>query len=426
MNEKHIQRDFMKYVSLNIIGMIGLSCYILADTFFVAQGIGVHGLTALNLAIPAYSFIHGTGLMIGMGGATRFAISKSEQIFTQALYQWVLMAALFLFAGLFLSQSIAVMLGADHQTLENTTIYLKTILCFAPFFMLDNIVICFVRNDGNPKLSMAAMLIGSLSNIILDYIFIFPCEMGMFGAALATGVAPVVGLMVLSTHFMKRKNTFHVSRQLPKIKDWLDITFLGGSALITELSSGVVMIVFNMMILRLAGNTGVAAYGIIANIALVVIAIFTGIAQGMQPIVSRCCGTENMSGAKQVLKYSVVTAGIIAMMVYGLSVVFAEPMVAAFNKDANELLTSIATNGMRIYFTAFAFVGINILSATYFSAVGCSKNAWVISLLRGFVLIIPMVLVLAALFGINGVWMSLTVTEFVVLLISVGMIKRIS
>ncbi|MEG0753900.1 MAG: MATE family efflux transporter, partial [Angelakisella sp.] len=245
MKHTNIRHTFIKYVSLNIIGMIGLSCYILADTFFVARGIGANGLTALNLAIPIYSFIHGIGLMIGMGGATRFAISKREQVFTQATGYAMLAACLFVAVGLFFSTQLATMLGANADTLQNTSIYLKTILCFAPMFLLNNVLICFVRNDGNPKLSMAAMLIGSLSNIVLDYLFIFPCNMGMFGAAFATGIAPVISLIILSAHFIKKQNTFRLRTQKLQIKALWDITSLGLSALIIELSSGIVMIVFN-------------------------------------------------------------------------------------------------------------------------------------------------------------------------------------
>ena len=424
MKQTNIKRNFFKYVSLNIVGMIGLSCYILADTFFVARGVGANGLAALNLAIPIYSFIHGIGLMIGMGGATRFTLSKSEKTFTQAVYYALFTVCLFLILGIFFSSYMASALGADNDTLQNTTIYLKTILCFSPMFLLNNVIICFVRNDGSPQLSMFAMLIGSLSNIILDYIFIFPCKMGMFGAALATGIAPVISLIILSNHFIKKQNTCHLFRQKPQIKALTDITSLGLSALITESSSGIVIIVFNVIILKLEGNTGVAAYGIIANIALVVIAIFTGMSQGMQPIISRCHRLKNREGIRKILKYGVVTAISIAMIVYSISTIFAESIVGAFNKDSNLQLAKIATNGLRIYFTAFAFVGINIVCTTYFSAVDNPKNAFIISILRGFIVIIPTALILPALFGINAVWLAMTFAEFVVLLVATRMMLK--
>lgn len=423
MKDTNIKETFFKYVSLNIIGMIGLSCYILADTFFVARGIGANGLTALNLAIPVYSFIHGTGLMFGMGGATRFTISKSEKIFTQAVYYVLFVACVFVIAGLFFTSQIATVLGADADTLQNTKTYLKVILCFSPMFLINNVMICFVRNDNNPKLAMIAMLVGSLSNIVLDYVFIFPCNLGMFGAAFATGIAPVISLIILSTHFIRKRNSFYFKIKNVKIAGFSDMVCLGVSSLITEFSSGIVMIVFNTIILRLVGNVGVAAYGIIANISLVVIAVFTGISQGMQPILSLLYREKKKENIRKIVRYGFVTATFIAVIVYAISFVFAEPIVTAFNKDHNIQLNQIAVNGLRIYFTAFIFVGINILCATYFSSVDKPKNAFVISLLRGFLVIVPAAFILSALFGINGVWLTMTVTEFIVVLVSIRKMK---
>lgn len=189
-----IKNTFMRYILTNVIGMIGLSCYILADTFFVSKGLGVTGLTSLNLSISIYSFINATGLLIGIGGATKYSIyqardkhNKANIIFTNSIKIGVICGIIFLLIGLLGSSSLSNLLGADKDTFAMTNTYLKTLLCFAPFFILNNIFIAFIRNDGDPKLSMAGMLIGSLANIILDYVFIFPLQWGMFGAAFATG-----------------------------------------------------------------------------------------------------------------------------------------------------------------------------------------------------------------------------------------------
>lgn len=417
-------KNFTKYVSLSVLGMLGLSCYILADTFFVARGIGANGLAALNLAIPVYSFINGAGLMIGMGAATRYSISKSKSSFTQALYFIALIAAIFVIAGLFLADNLATLLGTDADTYQMTVTYLKVIMCFTPMFMLNNLIICFVRNDGDPKLSMAAMQLGSLSNIILDYVFVFPLNMGMFGAALATGIAPVVSLCVLSSHFIKKKNKFRAYKLRLNFQSLFDISSLGISALITELSSGVVIIVFNSLILSIEGNLGVAAYGIIANIALVVLSIFTGISQGVQPLMSKSYGQNDNSVLKQLLKYELITVIALASGAYIILFTFAEPIVALFNKDQNIQLANMATAGLRIYFTAFLFAGINIMSAAFFSAIARPKNAFLISLLRGFAVIIPISLAFSWLFGMTGIWISMTVTEFIVLFYSVIKMKQ--
>lgn len=421
MKQNNIFYTFMKYSTLNVLGMLGLSCYILADTFFVARGMGVNGLTSLNLAIPIYSFIHGLGLMIGMGGSTRYSISKSNHrknsssiIFTQALKFTIVLSLILLAIGLFFSSNLATLLGSSDTTHTMTTTYLKTILIFAPMFMLNNLFICFVRNDNNPKLSMYAMLIGSFSNVILDYIFIFPLNMGMFGAALATAIAPIISLMILSLHFLKKKNSFIYVRSKFKMESIKDICVLGVSALITEVSSGVVMIIFNGIILSLLGNIGVAAYGILANIALVITAIFTGISQGIQPIISENYGSSNKNNVRKIYSYGIITALICALIIYIIIFIFSNPIVSIFNGEHNLALEEIAINGMHIYFTAFIFTGVNIVTSIYFSSIDKPKHSFIISILRGFILIIPITLLLASLLGINGVWMSLPITEFIV------------
>ncbi|WP_097014238.1 MATE family efflux transporter [Anaerocolumna aminovalerica] len=426
MENTNTKQTFFKYVTHNVLGMIGLSCYILADTFFIARGVGANGLTALNLAIPIYSFIHGTGLMIGMGGATRFAISKSKTVFTQAFYYVLIMASIFVSIGILLSGGLANLLGANADTYQMATTYLQVILCFSPMFMLNNLVICFVRNDDNPKLVMNAMLIGSFSNIILDYIFVFPLKMGMFGAALATGIAPIISLLILSMHFIKKRNSFQLYRLRPQPRTYLDISLIGVSSLVTELSSGIVIIVFNSIILRIKGNLGVAAYGIIANIALVVISIFIGIAQGVQPILSKNYGEQNKQNVKKVLNYGIVTVVTFALIIYGFFFLFSEPIVGVFNKEHDRELARIAVQGLRIYFTSFLFAGINILCCTYFSSIDKLRNAFIISILRGFIFIIPLAMILSSMYGMIGVWLTMTLTEFLVLILTVVLLKNIN
>ena len=212
-------KEFIRYSSFNVLGMLGLSCYILADTYFVSRGLGTNGLAALNLAIPVYSFLHGSGLMIGMGGGAKYSIQKSlktkkdaNQTFSNAIMLAAAAAAVFCVLGTFFASPIVFLLGADAEIDQMAVSYLQTVLNFAPAFLLNNVLLCFVRNDGAPQLSMAAMIGGSLANIVLDYVFIFPCDMGMFGAALATGLAPIISIMILSPFLYKEKMDFILQR----------------------------------------------------------------------------------------------------------------------------------------------------------------------------------------------------------------------
>ncbi len=414
-------RDFVKYSSLNVLGMIGLSCYILADTFFVSKGLGTNGLAALNLAIPIYSFIHGSGLMIGMGGGTAYSIYSSRRehtsanrAFTNAVYLAAALAVVFVLTGVFFSETITDLLGADDDVYDMTKTYLQVILLFAPAFLLNNVLLCFVRNDGAPQLSMAAMIGGSLSNVMLDWVFIFPCQMGIFGAVFATGLAPIISMIILSPHFICRKNRFHFTKCRPSGKLAGRIFSGGVPSLITEVSSGVVIIVFNAIILKLEGNVGVAAYGVIANISLVIIAIYTGIAQGIQPIISRSYGQNNISDINAILRYALTAMLIFSAVIYALVFFGASQIASVFNSENDPLLQSIAAQGLRLYFIACPFAGFNIIISVYFTSTERPLPAHIISLLRGFIVIIPMAFLLSSVGKILGVWCAFPATELLV------------
>lgn len=424
--------EYAKYTCLNVLGMIGLSCYILADTYFVAKGLGSKGLAALNLAIPVYSFIHGSGLMLGMGGATRYSMAKGQgqrnlmdEAFTCTLLLLGCFAGIFFLTGIFGGGKITGLLGADREVFAMCRTYLRVLLLFAPAFMLNDVLLCFVRNDGAPRLSMTAMLAGSISNIILDYVFIFGLRMGIFGAVLATGFAPVISMAVLSVFLIKGRNQFCPVRCKVKVSAAKHIFAGGVPSLVAELSSGIVMMIFNGIILSLEGNTGVAAYGVIANLSLVVIAVFTGIAQGIQPIVSRYYGMKNQEALRAVFWYAVITAAVLSGLVYAGISLGADDVAAVFNREGNQRLREIAVRGMRIYFTGCLPAGFNIVLSVYLTSVDKAKPAGVISLLRGIIVILPVTFLLPAVLGMTGLWLSFPVTEMLVGITGISLCRKL-
>ncbi|NLP33808.1 MAG: MATE family efflux transporter [Clostridiales bacterium] len=416
-----VLKDFMKYVSLNVLGMIALSCYILADTFFISKALGAAGIAALNLSISVFSIISGTGLMIGIGGATRYSILHSQEekertniVFSISIKLGLLLGLIFLIIGVIASDNLAILLGADSSIFMMTKTYLMTILCFAPFFILNNIIIAFVRNDHNPKLAMIAMLTGSISNIILDYIFIFPLGMGMFGAAFATCLAPIISIGVTSIHFIKGKSNLRLLRCRMELSRIIDILALGLSAFINEISSAITLITFNLVILSLEGNLGVASYGIIANLALIGVAIFTGIAQGIQPLVSKGYGQRDSVFLKKVLKMAIITSLIFATFIYTVTFVYSDGIVQIFNSEQNIEIARLSKTGLRIYFIGFFFAGLNIIIAMYLSATESAKDSFLISIARGCVIIVPMVLLLSRAWKMTGIWFAFVLTEAIV------------
>ncbi len=429
MDHRPIRKDFLKYTSQNMMGMIGLSCYILADTYFVSQGLGPDGLTALNLAIPFYNFIQGVGLMLGMGGATKFSILRGEGreeealgVFTQSLLMALVGALVFVIPGVCFPNQLSTLLGGTGVVHGMTATYLRVLLSFSPAFLLNNVLLCYVRNDCAPRLAMTAMLGGSFSNILLDYLFIFPLDMGMFGVVLATGLAPVISLIILAPHF--RNSSLRFKKEGLRLRGVGEMAALGSPSLISELSSGLVLILFNLIILDLAGNLGVAGYGVVANIYLVVLALFTGLGQGIQPLVSAAWGRRDRERVHAVYKYALWAVVGLAASVYLLSVLLDGPIVAAFNREKDPLLQEIAVRGLRLYFTAFLFAGFNIVTAVFFSSMDRPRSGFTVSILRGFILIVPLAVLMSRLWGMDGVWLSAPVSEAITALVAVILLRK--
>lgn len=428
MNNEKCLKEFIRYVTLNVLGMIGISCYILADTFFIAQGLGSNGLTALNLIIPVYNLMHGCGLMLGMGGASRYSMlkgqGKSEKgnvVFTHTVALALVFAVAYMIAGGFFAEKISLVLGADQDVFGMCTVYLRTLLLFSPMFLLNDVFVCFVRNDGAPQLSMTAMLVSSFSNIVFDYVFIFVFGWGMFGAVFATGLSPVIGLCIMSSHYFRKKNRFHFTKTEPVGSVFGYIFGGGASSFIVEMSSGIVILIFNVIMLKLQGNTGVAAYGVIANLSLVMIAIYTGIGQGIQPLISRYYGMRQKDKIKKMFRYGLVTVGFLSVLIYAGVFFEAEGIVRIFNSEADALLQEIAEKGLKLYFTGGIFAGFNIVLSIYFMASDRIKPANLISSLRGFILIIPLAFLMAGIWKITGLWMTFPVTEMLTAIIGLGL-----
>lgn len=421
-------KKFLKYIGLNTLGMIGISCYILVDTLFISQKLGSIGLASLNFAIAIYTIINGLGLMLGIGGATKFSVEKetsknTSPTFTHTVFIGMLFALVLLMSGVFFSNEISTLLGADAKTLEYTSIYIKMILIFSPFYILNNIVLAFVRNDSSPQLSMCAMLTSSFSNIILDYVFMYVMQMEMFGAVLATCFSPIISLLILSFHFIKQKNSFFICRCKVNLRIILKILSYGFSAFVGELASSVSLIVFNLVLVGNYGNIAVASYGIIANIALVCTAVATGIAQGTQPLVSSYYGRGDTKQLSSLTRYAILTSALVSIGIYLILFVFTNEIVLVFSGN-DVALHNMSVTGTKLYFIGFLFASVNIVVTAILSASLRYKRSMVISLLRSCLLLIPTVLLSQIIGGIIGIWLAYPITEFIVLIITLLSITR--
>ena len=425
-----VERKFARYISQNILGMIGISAYVLADTCFISQAEGARGITALNLVLPLYSLIFAIGSMTGVGAATRFSIQSArgdrdaDFYFSNAIEFAVIFSMIFVAMGAWIPDRIVAFLGGDAEIVKVGTPYTRIFMVCAPFFMLNYIFGAFVRNDGDPSLAMAATLSSSLFNIVMDYILMFPLKLGMAGAALATGLSPLVGIAVAGIHFLTRKNTIQVRWTLPDWKKLIRSWQLGTSAFVGEIASGVTTVVFNFLILGIAGNDGVAAYGIVANAAIVATAIFNGVAQGSQPLLSDYYGKNEQGSLRRVLMLSVGTAFVLSLLVILVTNQSAETLIAVFNSEQNQQMASYALQGVRLYFIGFLFAGFNIVGTGFLSATESAGWAFVTSILRGFVAIAVCAFTMSRLFGMTGIWLAFAAAELLTAVVMASVLLR--
>ena len=415
-------KRFTKYVTQSIAGMIGISVYILADTFFISVHSGADGLAVLNLILPVYGLVYAIGSMIGIGSATRYAINKAkgentDHYFVQSLVWTIIVAIPFMLIGIFIPDKALALLGADAGLIRLGRSYLRIMLIATPFFMCNYTFTAFARNDGAPSIAMIGSICGSMFNIVFDYILMFPAKLGLSGAALATTICPLVTMSICTTHYLSRRNQVGFKWTTPSFKHIISCCQLGISAFVGEISSGVTTIVFNFLILGIAGNVGIAAYGVVANLSIVAVAIFNGLAQGAQPLMSESYGKGEAAQVKKLLKWSLVVCLAAEALLELIIWTATDPLIHIFNSENNMQMLTYAHTGMRLYFLGFLIAGINIVLVAYFSATDEPRTAITGSLMRGFFAIIICAVILSKLFGLNGVWISLLASETITFLI---------
>ncbi|MGP6139018.1 MULTISPECIES: MATE family efflux transporter [unclassified Jeotgalibaca] len=413
-----IRRDFFQFVSFSVLSMVGQSLFILADTYFIANGVGAQGLAALNIVLPLVNIINGLGWMFGIGGATQFSITKSQgqqkaanAHFTQTVITAGVLAVLFTIICQLFARQILSFLGASGGLFEMAYDYYLVLTLFIPFFILNNVIISFIRNDYNPRLAMMGMICGGIINIIFDYIFIYPFGWGLTGAAIATIFSPAVSLLICSLHFKYGRRTLAFQAIKFESTRLISTLRIGFSSFLNEFSSAFVMLIFNLILLKMAGDIGVSAYSIVANMNIIAVSIFTGIGQGFQPLISIYHGKGNDVAVQKVLKLGLLTSFLIGLFFVILGFLVPDIIVRIFNGENNLQLTQLAIPAVRLYFLSFLFTGINFTITFYLAAMNQGKKSMVVSALRGLVLVYPVVMIMSKAIGINGIWLAMTIVE---------------
>ncbi|MGL5575817.1 MAG: MATE family efflux transporter [Sarcina sp.] len=408
-----------KYMIPSVSGMLGLSVCIFFDTMFIGRRLGELGLASLNIAVPIFTLYYAIAMTFGVGGATALSIAigqkkmhKANAIFTSSMVGALAVVILLNILSYFFIDNICYILGASAQTFPFVKEYIKIVLNFNFIFILSNVLNVFVRSDKAPRLSMISIIVTNIMNIVLDYIFIYPLNMGMRGAALATTIAQAVGVLVLFIHFFSKNNSLHLEFREVRFGKIGKIISNGMPSFATELSAGFVILIFNNVILSIGGNIAVSAYGIIANVALIFLAVFNGISQGMQPLVSVNHGAKKEERVKVLFKKSFEIALILGIIFFLIGAIFPRQIISIFTNQTGSII-GITAYGLRLYFIAFIFMGINIVGIAYLQAMQKNKISFLLSTFRGLILTVVLVFVLSKIWGLTGVWLTVPIVEFI-------------
>lgn len=423
-----INHEVRHYVTRNVVATLGLSLYVIIDTLFISIAAGALGLATLNIVLPIFSLFNATGLLLGVGGATIFSLNKVlhpervKDLFSELMTFAAVFGTLVAVLLTIFTRPVVDFLGADAQTRQMAITYLRIAAWSGPLYMCSYISVNFIRNDNNPTLTMKATLTETLAVILIDWFFIFGCGLKIEGAALAVLFSPMISLLVLTRHrhFAGRQLTLHWQR--PQLKSLALAAKLGVAAALNELSNGVSIYFFNHVLLQLANNYAVAAYGVISNTAIVVLAIANGVALGVQPIASREFGEGHLANVTQALKRGSLITLALAAINFTILMVFKTPIIALFNTDHSAQLAAFANTGVPIYFTGIFFIAMNLMMILFLTAINMPRASFALSLLRGYAILLPAILLMAQFFGINGVWAAVPFTEGVVFVIGITII----
>lgn len=426
-----IKKLFYHYLFASVTGMLVKSIHIVLDGIFVGNGVGAGALAAVNIIMPVFSLFMALAMMLSVGGSTLVSMKfgeKKEQdainIFIQSIIIITCLGIIAQILFFFNIERICIFLGANDAILDYTVEYGKYLMYFAPLFALSIGTNVFVRNDADPKTSMYSMVASAIVNAILNYILIFPMQLGLKGAAIATGIAQIVSCLILSTHFIRKRGKLVIkSKNFRYSSEGLKRTMeIGFPSFLGEISFGVISLVFNRVLISLGGEIAVSAFSIMMYVTTLMYMVFFGIGQALQPIISYNFGANRYDRVYEsyhlAIKFAVISG--ISFTVVGL--VFLDKIVMLFNRD-NAKLIELAIIANKYLFYTFALAAFNICISTFFQAIGNAKISSIYSIFRSFIVNMVLIFVLTKYFKLSGVWLVYPVGEAISLIMGVFLMK---
>lgn len=410
--------SFFRFVVPSVISMWIFAFYTIVDGFFVAKGVGPIALAAVNLSMPFNNFVFAAGLLFATGTSTviSFALGqgdmeKARKIFSQNLAVVTMLGVVISALVLLNLERVAYFLGATAPTLEYVKGYVKWIAIFAVFFIVSYNLEIQVKANGAPQVTAIGVAACGITNIGLDYVFVMRMGMGIDGAALATGISQVISTSIFLIYFTTHRKNLRIQRFRWQPGIYKQIIKIGIPNCFMEMAGGLTIFLFNFVILRVIGETGVICYTVLAYIFTFAGNTMSGITQGMQPLVSYYCGAGERDTFRKLLRYGIYTVFACSVIMVFALLAAGKYAVGIFLEAEQEGLFDTTVAALRLYCLSFLLMGYNILVSGFLTAINHPDYSFVISICRSFVFLFASLVVMAALFGAMGIWLASFVSE---------------
>lgn len=427
LSDHFTYQKLLRFCFPSMVMMIFTSIYGVVDGLFVSNFVGKTSFAALNLIFPFLMILGGLGFMIGTGGSALVAKVLGEQkeerakeYFSMMIKATIILGITTTIIGIIFIEPIAVLLGATGNMVHECVVYGRWILLFNTAFMLQNVFQSFLVAAEKPKLGLMATVASGITNMVLDALLVGVFRWGLSGAALATGISQCVGGILPLIYFMRPNSSLlHLKKTHLDMRVLLKACGNGASELMTNISSSIVAMLYNFQLLRLVGEDGIAAYGVVMYIQFVFIAIFIGYAIGTAPIISYHYGACHHDELKSLLKKSLLMLSVAGVAMFVLANVLAMPFSKIF-VGYDEGLLQMTNHAFKIFAYSFLLAGINIFVSSFFTALNNGAISAGVSFMRTLVFQLLSVLLLPIIFGLDGVWLATTVAEGLAFIISLG------
>lgn len=425
LSDHFTYRKLMHFCLPPIIMMIFTSIYGVVDGLFVSNFVGKTPFAAINLVMPFIMILGGFGFMVGTGGSALVAKTLGEGDSERANRYFTMMIKFTFFLGILLSilgivfiRPIARILRATDEMLDDCVIYGRTVLIFNTAFMLQNTFQTFLAAAEKPKLGLYTTIAAGITNIILDALFIAVFKWGVAGAALATGISQCVGGVLPFIYFAKPNDSLlRITKTPVDAKIITSACINGSSELMSSISSSLVSMLYNLQLLKFAGENGVAAYGVLMYVQFIFIAFFIGYTIGTAPVISYHYGADNSSELKNMLRKSLILMSMAGLVMMIAAQLFAAPLAGIFVGYDAELM-SMTKHAFKLFAFSFILSGINIFVSSFFTALNNGAISAAVSFMRTLVFQMISVLVLPIFFKIDGIWFAITVAELLAFAVS--------